>query len=564
MRKSTALGLAAIALGSISVRLSPLWSFVYWGSDTGEYFSILRTLVRTGHVSTPYYGWGITYPYFPGMFFVQAGLADLGGLDVSTVLNLLVPILGALAVGPMFLLAARIVTEDRFALFAAALLAGANPHVYTTSHAAPATLGDLLAVTCLLLFVRLRSDRRAIIPLLLVSGSLVVTHHLSLYFLLVMVVGAIVVRGLARPWQGGAGTRREIAFAFVLAVGTFAFWFGYATPFRDTILPSVNIQPWWALILAFPIGVAILAGIIFARRRIPWRYRPRYPNLGRPAAGYVVGLAAISVLGLVTVVVAVPGTTFQESPTTLLFFVPLVALLPFSASGRKFLDFCRDGADVTAWLIALLLSAALGIVVAPQVLIPYRHMEYVLVPLAIFAGVGFFRLLDLAGLRGRSRSAALAACGLLLVGTAITSIPPPSAFAGWHEGTVPQALDPAYWARDYASGLVATDHHGSSTVFGYGGINATWDRTRAPFLVNIPGDPLNGLGSIDSPSGVKNATYVWIDRDMKAGVRLGPFEPAVPMPPDVVRKFDGSPFVKVFDNGYAQLYWIAWGCTTAC
>jgi len=83
-------------------------------------------------------------------------------------------------------------------------------------------------------------------------------------------------------------------------------------------------------------------------------------------------------------------------------------------------------------------------------------------------------------------------------------------------------------------------------------------------LANIPGDPLNGLGSIDSPSGVKNATYVWIDRDMKAGVRLGPFEPAVPMPPDVVAKFDGSPFVKVFDNGYAQLYWIAWGCTTAC
>src|SRR3989442_3484981 len=564
MRKSTALGLVAIGLGSIAVRLSRLWSFSDWASDTGEYFTILRGLVRTGHVSTPYYGWGITYPYFPGMFFVQAGLANLGGVDVSTVLNLLVPILGALAVGPMFLLAARIVTEDRFALFAAALLARGHPPVYPASHAAPATLGDLLAVTCLLLFVRLRSDRRAIIPLLLVSGSLVVTHHLSLYFLLVMVVGAIVVRGLARPWQGGAGTRREIAFAFVLAVGTFAFWFGYATPFRDTILPSVNIQPWWALILAFPLGVAIFAGIIFARRRIPWRYRPRYPNLRRPAASYVVGLAAISVIGLVTVVVAVPGTTFQESPTTLLFFVPLVALLPFSSSGRKFLDFCRDGADVSAWLIALLLSAALGIVAAPQVLISYRHMEYVLVPLAIFAGVGFFRLLDLAGLRGRSRSAALAVCGLLLLGTAITSIPPPSAFAGWHEGTVPQALDPAYWAREYASGLVATDHNGSSTVFGYRGNNATGDAPRPPYCGKTPGGHPDEPGAIDSPARAENTPDLWIDRDMKAGVRLGPFEPAVPMPPDVVAKFDGSPFVKVFDNGYAQLYWIAWGCTTAC
>src|SRR2546427_6128956 len=223
MREFPPLGLAGIALGSVSVRLSPLWSFSYWGSGAGEYFSILRTLVRTGHVSAPIYGWAITHPSFPGMFFVQAGLANLGGVDVSTVLNLLVPIVVALAVGPMFLLAARIVREDRFALFAAALLAGANPHVYTTSHAAPATLGDLLAVTCLLLFVRLRSDRRAIIPLLLVSGSLVVTHHLSLYFLLVMVVGAIVVRGLARPWQGGAGTRREIAFAFVLAVAPSLF-----------------------------------------------------------------------------------------------------------------------------------------------------------------------------------------------------------------------------------------------------------------------------------------------------------------------------------------------------
>src|SRR3989442_14192499 len=104
MRKSTALGLAAIALGSISVRLSPLWSFVYWGSDTGEYFSIFRTLVRTGHVSTPYYGWGITYPYFPGMFFVQAGLADLGGAVVSTVLNLLFPILGVVPVGAVCIL----------------------------------------------------------------------------------------------------------------------------------------------------------------------------------------------------------------------------------------------------------------------------------------------------------------------------------------------------------------------------------------------------------------------------------------------------------------------------
>src|SRR5881409_4088833 len=92
MRKSNAVALAAVALVSIAVRLSPLWSFLYWGSDTGEYFSILRALIRSDHLTTTYYGWGVTYPYFPGMFFAQAGFVDLGGLDVPTTINLLVPV----------------------------------------------------------------------------------------------------------------------------------------------------------------------------------------------------------------------------------------------------------------------------------------------------------------------------------------------------------------------------------------------------------------------------------------------------------------------------------------
>src|SRR5438445_356247 len=146
MRKSTVFGLTALVLGSVGVRLSPLWSFLYWGSDTGEYFAILRNLASTGHVSTIYDGWGVTYPYFPGMFFLQGGLAALSGLDLPTVLNLLVPILGAVSVVPMFLIARRVTGEDRVALFAAALLVGAIPHTYTTTHPAPATVGNLLAL----------------------------------------------------------------------------------------------------------------------------------------------------------------------------------------------------------------------------------------------------------------------------------------------------------------------------------------------------------------------------------------------------------------------------------
>src|SRR2546428_9121099 len=139
MRKSTAVAVAAVALVSIAVRLSPLWSFLYWGSDTGEYFSILRALVRSDHLSTTYYGWGVTYPYFPGMFFAQAGFVDLGGLDVPTTINLLVPSLGSLDVLPMFLVAHRMTGDTRFRLFATAFLAGAVSWAATAAHPRPGT-----------------------------------------------------------------------------------------------------------------------------------------------------------------------------------------------------------------------------------------------------------------------------------------------------------------------------------------------------------------------------------------------------------------------------------------
>src|SRR5947208_5153 len=449
MRKSTVFGLTALVLGSVGVRLSPLWSFLYWGSDTGEYFAILRNLAGTGHVSTIYDGWGVTYPYFPGMFFLQGGLAALSGLDLPTVLNLLVPILGAVSVVPMFLIARRVTGEDRVALFAAALLVGAIPHTYTTTHPAPATVGNLLALVGLLLFLRLRTDRAALVPLVLVTGALVATHHLALYFFLLMVLGTILVQGFARPWRWTFGSKREVAYAGILVAGTFAYWFLYATTFREFILTDVDIRPWWAILVLFGFGLLFLGAVVYARTRIGWRYRPRYPGLRHRGTTYASAVGAILILGFIA--------------------------------------------------------------------------------------------------------------------NAVTGVPPSSTLAYWREGTVPAALDPAYWARDHASGLVVSDHHGSTTVVGFGALNATWDRTRAPFLSDSLNDPYAGLSRIDSPSGQRDGTHVWIDQAMEAGVRLTPWEAATPMDPVVVAKFDASPFLKVFDNGYARVYWIAWGCLpTTC
>src|SRR2546428_4260369 len=196
------------------------------------------------------------------MFFAQAGVVDLSGLDAPTTINLLVPVLGALAVLPMFLIGRRMTGDDRFALFAAAFLAGAIPVAYTTAHTAPATVGELLAVAGLLCFVRLRTDGRAMVPLLLVTATLIATHHLSLYFFLIMVLGTIVVEGLARPWRWTPGAKRGVAFATVLMAGTFVYWLRHPAAFPGAVPSGVDIPPRGGVLPLFPARVLLPGGTI--------------------------------------------------------------------------------------------------------------------------------------------------------------------------------------------------------------------------------------------------------------------------------------------------------------
>ena len=564
MRRSTGLALAAIVVAAIAIRLSPLLTSLYWGSDFGEYFGILRLLSVHGAMPTRYLGWGTTYPSFPGMFFAQEALAGIGGLDLPTVLSLLVPVLGGLAVLPIFLISQEVLRDDRVALFVAAFVAGVMPHVYATSHTAPATMGDLLAFATLLLFLRLRTDSRVGVPLVLVTGALVMTHHLSTYFLVLMVLGSLVLRGLLRPFVWDAGTRRETAYAGFLLVAVFTYWFGYATPFRDNILTDVNVQPWWLLFVAFGALLALLALVVAARRRVAWRYRPRYPSLRYSLAMF--GLALAFVVGLTagTILGAVPGTSVALPPIVLVDFAPLLILLAFSSAGRKFFDFAQAGTATSAWFLALAASAIAGSVVATRVLIPYRHVEYLIVPVALLAGVGFFRLLDLASPTRLRRTAAVFAGCALLAGNFAFAIPPPSFVAGWNEATQPVALNGVYWAGDHLGGLVAADHMASTNLFGFGGVNATWDTTVAPFFATTWTDARLGLVGVPSPSGIRDVTYVWLDVVETQGVELRVWQPAVPMSPAAIAKFSESPFVKVYDDGFAQVYWIAWGCDGSC
>src|SRR2546428_4072268 len=185
MRKSTAASLLAVLALALVLRLSPLTRFVYFGSDVGEYFRISKGLLETGHIALPYAGWGVTYPYFPGMFFLVAG-ASFGGLELSGSLDLVVPVLGALIPALVFLLTVRVLHEDKAGLLAAALVAVAMPHAFPPAHAIPAPVGEFLAVAILLLWLRLPRDRKTWAVLVPLTPAPVVHHQSPAHFLFAM------------------------------------------------------------------------------------------------------------------------------------------------------------------------------------------------------------------------------------------------------------------------------------------------------------------------------------------------------------------------------------------
>ncbi len=554
MRRSTASCLLAILALAVVLRLSPLTQFLYFGSDFGEYFQISRSLSATGHVSLDYMGWGITYPYFPGMFFPVVG-TSFGGLELGGSLSLVVPVLGAFVTVVVFLLTARFLHEDRAALIAAAFLAVAMPQAFVTAHPSPAALAELLVAVTLLLFLRLRRDARTWVLLIPLTAALIVTHHLSAYFLLVMLVLGTVASSLV---AGGVPSRSQGIYLAVLASLTFAYWFGYARTFRVAIITDVDVDPWWLPLAAFPVLVILLAVAIALRRRGPWRYRPRFPTFRHLTLVYGLGFATILVIAAASALFTIPGTAIRITPTTIVLFLPLVALISFAAAGRKPTDFARDGIAPNGWLLALVLSVAVGAFIAPRVLIPYRHVEYVVLVLAPLIGAGFAVWSELT-LRPRARGAAVAIAALLVAGGALTAVPSTDEVAGYEPGIRPAAVDTAFWAGLHVNGLVATDHRLSTLLFGFGGVGATWDRASLSLLASTFGEARPEMESVASPSGVRRVDFVAIDRDLISGVQLFPWEPVSPMPPAAQAKFLDSPYMKIFDSGFAQIYWVNWG-----
>ncbi len=584
LRPETALFLAGLCLLLVFLALEPYLSFAVFGSDSGEYFRLTSDLVTTGTLpqGAAYGGWGSAYPDFPGLFVLAGGGAGAMHLDVFTALTVIVPVVAVLSVLPLFLLFRRLYPHDTVALLAAAIGSLAMPRLFSIAHPAPLSLGDFLVVGALWMLVESRRDVRWFLPLSLTAGALVVTHHLSSYFLAVSALGGILFLEL---WRPGLWSRRfplrELVFVAGFVTATFAFWFyGTSTFVAKVLLPGVAGASGVGF-GAFE-GTGLLA-VICAGLLIRWRRRSFHPRrawVRLPRDTSVVRDAVIIAVGVfvlvgVIVLVPIPGTTQTTRPAAILWFVPILILGVFCGGSRRILSPSRIGPFVLAWGGVLGLSAVLLLAAAEApsgapggaalqsisaTLSPERAVEYFCLPLGLLVGIGMARFVARAGDRAGRRAAVAASLGILVLLAANAAIvyPPQSDFGGFQEGLTHGDEGLWLWVGIAAPSTwaVASDHRLSSMVFGFDGNPATWVTTPALFTGSNWSAAASELRSVGAPNPAtpRPIDLVLVDSVMYNGVALNPAGEALPLSSAAIAWFSQLPFVLLYENGQNVVY----------
>lgn len=551
--------LMSILCFSILLRLIPptIMDFHIWGSDSGEYYTIIRSMVVKDRVPVDYQGWGFAYPFFYGFEVLTASLHVLSGIDILPIMVFIIPALAGILVLPIFFITKRIFSEYRIALLAA-LFVGVSPSgIFATSHPMPGAMGDLFGLLVIYFYLKIDASRGSLpywIVLILSISCLMVTHHMSSYFIFISLGSYTVLREFffrTKTWE----MHRDIAVLYFFMIFIILYWIVFVEPFRVRIVDNVFGISAWVVIGTALVGLTVVIGLLMPRRRWEWFYRPHYPDTVflRRMMMFISGLSVLIMLGIAFV--GVPGTSVDVDAMFLLLATPLFVMIILSSPGPAFARFYSRGLFIIAWLGAILISLVIMAATDNKVLLPYRHTQYLLEPLLILSALGVVELYRYLPKGNEFSTKAVVTAGIVLLslGVGYSGYPPREVIANFQEGTVYEEMQGVFWMREHRddlNGNVASDHRMSSMLFGMGEVGATWDSAYQTIHAHSFSEAREEIEKED-------ISAVFMDDEILLGVALLQWENAEPVSDEAIAKFQEPPFVRVMDSGFVQIYYIS-------
>jgi hypothetical protein len=398
--KSWVFWLFLITILAVVIRSIPAWTNAAWGNDFGIYYGLTNSLVQKGELFATYTGWGDSYQYFPILYAITGITHWITGIDVITIMPKVAPIFGGLTILILYFIVYELTKRRNLALLSAAFLAVTPVHVYQTSHAAPLTIGHFFMMLSLYFFVKYIQNSKYIIPLIVSTILLVMSHHLTTYFYLISIFVMILFKNLETDLKN---LRKEIMYLSACSAITFLYWIFVATPV------FYNFMGRWGSITSWHILAFFYLSIFSAFFTIHYvkKYTPRLVSLGRKillkdveiSHKRALKLFFLSILVLIVGEIFFLFVNFPVSITrmdilTILYSLPFVFFLSFSIMGLEYLRTLENKWFFQGWIVAIFISLTYAVASSRGTLYPDRHIEYMMIPMCIisaFAILKFFK-----------------------------------------------------------------------------------------------------------------------------------------------------------------------------
>jgi hypothetical protein len=569
---------------AIVVRSIPAWTNAAWGGDFGIYYGLTSRFVENQQIFNEYNGWGGMYNYFPVLYIFSAFGHWITGIDLLWVMPKIAPVFGGLTVFIFYFIVYEMTKRRDLALLSSMFLAVIPFHVYQTSHAAPLTMGHFFMILSTYLFLKFMNEKKYMVPLLISTVFLIMSHHLTTYFFLITIFFIVIIKSLRIDLRS---MYRDVAYVTVASALTFSYWIFIATPVFSTFMNNgLSVSSYLVILLFYALLFGLLLGIATMKKnKSTWLNRLEKmftfdPTHSRKrafiyfAAGFVFILSA----EVVFLFVNFPVSGMRMRPISIVYSIPMLLFIGFGCMGVEYLDQVKNRWFFQAWLCAILASFIYSLVTVNMTLFPDRHVEYLTVPACLFAAVGvlyFFRTrehkISFSFKKHLSNPSiqvlfGLAVCGLMFSNA--VAVYPVYTSLEWMDESIPnQTVNAIDWITenlDRNDTMVATDLRLSKMMWAEG-INSTFEGTNDTWTCDTW---VGCVADFNIEENHQVVTHVLIDdvmRDMSVNVRV---LQSVYMTNDSYLKFKQEPFELVYRNvtvnqnqeevHWAEVYRVNW------
>jgi hypothetical protein len=414
---------------AIIIRSFPAWTNAAWGCDFGIYLGLTKTVSETGLIFPAYTGWGSSYNEFPVLYSINSFAHWITGIDVLVIMPKLTPIFGGLSVLVFYFVARELLNDKKIAIISTLVFSVIPFHVYQTSHASPLTMGHFFMMVSMFFFIKYRKDSRFFTPLLISTILLIMSHHLTTYFYLIILIFIVFLENLkSKTWT--KSFKKDIFYLLSASIIIFSYWAFIATTVFDSFIRTgfsilgvridsifivssffvVFFLMFW-LIKLIKEGNRIIKKVrIFASRifnnffweplKLLVRNRKRdtigrsfwfekYNIHNRFFLKFSLTLISSVIVMMVFSFVRIPWINDTFTPESIVFSFPFLVIISLGVAGFSYTWRTKNGSFICGWIMAVGISFIYAVFSSNRILLPHRHIEYTMAPLAIIAVFGF-------------------------------------------------------------------------------------------------------------------------------------------------------------------------------